>query len=71
MSDWGIEPFAQWGVELGKALAQQISPELASETEPLLTRDSSTNALPRRYRGMRARTREGTQTPAPRTGHGD
>jgi glucose-6-phosphate isomerase len=50
---WGIDSFDQWGVELGKALASRIIPELASEAEPDLTHDSSTNALIRRYRGMR------------------
>jgi glucose-6-phosphate isomerase len=51
---WGIDSFDQWGVELGKALAQQIAPELMSETEPELSHDSSTNALIRRYRAARA-----------------
>jgi glucose-6-phosphate isomerase len=50
---WGIDSFDQWGVELGKALAKRIEPELTSETEPDLTHDSSTNALIRRYRSMR------------------
>ncbi len=50
---WGIDSFDQWGVELGKALASRIIPELASETEPELSHDSSTNALIRRYRAMR------------------
>jgi glucose-6-phosphate isomerase len=50
---WGIDSFDQWGVELGKALAKQIAPELESETEPLLGHDCSTNALIRRYRAMR------------------
>jgi glucose-6-phosphate isomerase len=50
---WSIDSFDQWGVELGKALASRIIPELASETEPELTHDSSTNALIRRYRSMR------------------
>jgi glucose-6-phosphate isomerase len=50
---WGINSFDQWGVELGKALAQRIIPELESETEPDLRHDSSTNALIRRYRAMR------------------
>jgi glucose-6-phosphate isomerase len=52
---WGIDSFDQWGVELGKALAKRIVPELEGETEPELTHDSSTNALIRRYRTMRAR----------------
>jgi glucose-6-phosphate isomerase len=50
---WGIDSFDQWGVELGKALAQRIIPELESEGEPELRHDSSTNALIRRYRSMR------------------
>jgi glucose-6-phosphate isomerase len=50
---WGIDSFDQWGVELGKALAQAIIPELKSESEPELSHDSSTNALIRRYRSMR------------------
>ena len=52
---WGINSFDQWGVELGKALAQRIVPELTSETEPPLAHDSSTNALIRRYREARSR----------------
>jgi glucose-6-phosphate isomerase len=47
---WGVNPFDQWGVELGKVLAQRIVPELESEDEPELAHDSSTNALIRRYR---------------------
>ena len=50
---WGIDSFDQWGVELGKALAQRIIPELESDSEPELGHDSSTNALIRRYRAMR------------------
>jgi glucose-6-phosphate isomerase len=50
---WGIDSFDQWGVELGKALAVAIIPELESETDPDLHHDSSTNALIRRYRAMR------------------
>lgn len=49
---WGINSFDQWGVELGKALAQQILPELG-ESDPDLAHDSSTNALIRRYRALR------------------
>ena len=49
---WNINSFDQWGVELGKQLAQRIVPELESDTE--LTHDSSTNALIRRYRQLRA-----------------
>ena len=52
-SIWGINSFDQWGVELGKALAQRIVPELESETAPELDHDSSTNALIRRYRRLR------------------
>jgi glucose-6-phosphate isomerase len=47
---WHIDSFDQWGVELGKVLAQQIIPELESQTEPALAHDSSTNNLIRRYR---------------------
>ena len=47
---WGIDCFDQWGVELGKALARRIVPELQSEAEPELNHDSSTNVLIRRYR---------------------
>jgi glucose-6-phosphate isomerase len=47
---WGIDSFDQWGVELGKALAQRIIPELESSSEPVLAHDSSTNTLIRRYR---------------------
>jgi len=52
---WNIDSFDQWGVELGKQLAQRIIPELESETEPQLAHDSSTNALIRRYRTRKAR----------------
>jgi glucose-6-phosphate isomerase len=52
---WDINPFDQWGVELGKALAQAIIPELESATEPKLGHDSSTNNLIRRYRRLRRR----------------
>jgi glucose-6-phosphate isomerase len=47
---WQVNSFDQWGVELGKALAQKIIPELESKTEPALAHDSSTNNLIRRYR---------------------
>jgi glucose-6-phosphate isomerase len=47
---WRINSFDQWGVELGKALAKRIIPELQSTAEPKLGHDSSTNALIRRYR---------------------
>jgi glucose-6-phosphate isomerase len=50
---WEIDSFDQWGVELGKVLAQQIIPELTSAAEPSLTHDSSTNALIRRYRSLK------------------
>jgi glucose-6-phosphate isomerase len=51
---WNIDSFDQWGVELGKVLAQRIIPELGGGVEPTLTHDSSTNALIRRYRQIRA-----------------
>jgi glucose-6-phosphate isomerase len=47
---WNVNSFDQWGVELGKALAQRIIPELENKEEPPLVHDSSTNALIRRYR---------------------
>jgi glucose-6-phosphate isomerase len=50
---WDIDSFDQWGVELGKALAQRVRPELESADEPPLQHDSSTNALIRRYRQRR------------------
>jgi glucose-6-phosphate isomerase len=50
---WQINSFDQWGVELGKALAQRIIPELESATEPPLAHDSSTNNLIRRYRRLK------------------
>jgi glucose-6-phosphate isomerase len=50
---WNINPFDQWGVELGKVLAQRIIPELESATEPNLQHDSSTNSLIRRYRKLK------------------
>jgi glucose-6-phosphate isomerase len=50
---WQIDSFDQWGVELGKALAQQIIPQIESATEPKLEHDSSTNALIRRYRELK------------------
>jgi glucose-6-phosphate isomerase len=52
---WQIDPFDQWGVELGKVLAQRIVPELQSPTESGLGHDSSTNTLIRRYRAGRAK----------------
>jgi glucose-6-phosphate isomerase len=53
---WNINPFDQWGVELGKALAQAIIPELESPATPALRHDSSTNNLIRRYRKMSRET---------------
>jgi glucose-6-phosphate isomerase len=50
---WNIDSFDQWGVELGKVLAQRIVPELESASEPQLEHDSSTNALIRRYRRLK------------------
>jgi glucose-6-phosphate isomerase len=50
---WNIDSFDQWGVELGKVLAQRIIPELESKTEPELQHDSSTNTLIRRYRKLK------------------
>jgi glucose-6-phosphate isomerase len=53
---WNIDSFDQWGVELGKVLAQRIIPELESKTEPELGHDSSTNCLIRRYRQLKDKT---------------
>ncbi|HEV8328084.1 MAG TPA: glucose-6-phosphate isomerase [Nitrospiraceae bacterium] len=50
---WQINSFDQWGVELGKVLAQRIIPELENKTEPTLGHDSSTNSLIRRYRTLK------------------
>ncbi|MBV9531517.1 MAG: glucose-6-phosphate isomerase [Bradyrhizobium sp.] len=50
---WNIDSFDQWGVELGKQLAQRIVPELESREEPALAHDSSTNSLIRRYRKLK------------------
>ena len=50
---WQINSFDQWGVELGKVLAQRIIPELAKQEEPSLGHDSSTNNLIRRYRKLK------------------
>jgi glucose-6-phosphate isomerase len=50
---WNIDPFDQWGVELGKTLARRTAAEIASSDEPALEHDSSTNALIRRYRAQR------------------
>ena len=52
---WNINPFDQWGVELGKVLAQRIVPELESRTKSKLGHDSSTNNLIRRYRKQKER----------------
>jgi len=52
---WGIDSFDQWGVELGKVLANRIIPELG-DTEPELKHDSSTNALIRRYRELKQKS---------------
>ena len=52
---WDVDSFDQWGVELGKVLAQQIIPELESKDEPALHHDTSTNALIRRYRMLKNR----------------
>jgi glucose-6-phosphate isomerase len=51
---WDIDSFDQWGVELGKVLAQRIIPELEGKAEPKPTHDSSTNGLIRRYRKLKA-----------------
>ena len=50
---WNIDSFDQWGVELGKVLAQRIIPELENPAEPVLTHDSSTNTLILRYRKLK------------------
>ena len=50
---WGINPFDQWGVELGKQLATRTMAELGASEDPELSHDSSTNALIRRYRALR------------------
>ncbi len=51
---WNINSFDQWGVELGKVLAQRIIPELESKDEPQLAHDSSTNNVIRKYRQLKA-----------------
>ncbi|HEX4833668.1 MAG TPA: glucose-6-phosphate isomerase [Trebonia sp.] len=51
---WAIDSFDQWGVELGKVLAQQMIPELTSAADPDLAHDSSTNALIRKYRSLKS-----------------
>ena len=53
---WDIDSFDQWGVELGKVLAQRIIPELEGKTEPKLGHDSSTNNMIRRYRKLKSAT---------------
>jgi glucose-6-phosphate isomerase len=53
---WDIDSFDQWGVELGKVLAQRIIPELESKSDPQLKHDSSTNALIERYRELKTAT---------------
>jgi glucose-6-phosphate isomerase len=57
---WGIDSFDQWGVELGKALAKRITPELQAADASELAHDSSTNALIRRYRAARGDRGEGS-----------
>ena len=54
---WNVYSFDQWGVELGKALANRILPELTKKTTPVLRHDASTNALIRRYRRQRRSAR--------------
>jgi glucose-6-phosphate isomerase len=54
---WNIDSFDQWGVELGKVLAQRIISELESPTESKMNHDSSTNSLIRRYRAQRRAAR--------------
>jgi glucose-6-phosphate isomerase len=51
---WGIDSFDQWGVELGKVLANEIAPQLMAAEEPDLDHDSSTNALIRKYRSLKS-----------------
>ena len=53
---WDIDSFDQWGVELGKVLAQHIIPELEGASEAKLGHDSSTNNLIRRYRKLKGAT---------------
>jgi glucose-6-phosphate isomerase len=52
---WGINPFDQWGVELGKVMANQLAPLLTADDAPAGDQDSSTNALIARYRSQRGR----------------
>jgi len=58
---WNIDSFDQWGVELGKVLAQRIVPELESQEEPKLAHDSSTNNLIRRYRMVKSTSLKGAE----------
>jgi glucose-6-phosphate isomerase len=58
---WQIDSFDQWGVELGKVLAQNIVPELESKAEPELKHDSSTNNLIRRYRAIKGPKKKGAR----------
>jgi len=53
---WQIDSFDQWGVELGKVLAQRIVPEIASPSEPRLAHDASTNNVIRTLRKMRIKS---------------
>jgi len=62
---WRINSFDQWGVELGKALASRIIPEMAAPAEPKLAHDSSTNALIRKYRKSRGLSVSWGPPPAP------
>ena len=50
---WQLDSFDQWGVQLGKILANKIAPELETKEEPVLKHDSSTNALIENYRRMK------------------
>jgi glucose-6-phosphate isomerase len=54
---WGIDSFDQWGVELGKQLANKLIPQLQEREDPDLEHDNSTNALIRRYRAARREVR--------------
>ena len=62
---WDVDSFDQWGVELGKVLAQRIIPELESRTEPTLDHDSSTNTLIREDRQHQRPPGAGTPRVAP------
>jgi glucose-6-phosphate isomerase len=66
---WNVDSFDQWGVELGKVLAQRIIPELTSEVEPKLRRDSSTNALIKPIPQIQGRAAIDTDLNAPRALH--